>query len=408
VSNLKVGMFVSGLDRDWLETPFLMQGFFIHSPEDINKVAEYCRHVYVLGTGKLDFAGEVDFESGILIGRKPEKYPLQSSVQKEHKQAKVTQKKVRKYIRGFLKSTRFGETVDTDAAKGLVSESVESVLRHPDAMSFLTKLRGQDEYTVEHCINVCMLAIVFGRRLGLRKNQLINLGLCGLLHDVGKMKVPYEILMKPGRLTQEEYEIMKQHTELGAAFLKKRKGVFQGVIDVALSHHERPDGLGYPNGLADSELALFTKIISIVDAYDAITGDRVYATGRPSTEALRILYEQRGKQFDDKLALAFIQTVGIYPPGTVVELLNQKVAVVVDASLGLRHLPRVLVVRDENKEPCEEYLVDLGESIDNPQLKPYLIRSSLSDGCYGIKLASFYERGLFEHEFKSTPPADPS
>lgn len=399
-------MFVSGLDRDWLETPFLMQGFFIHSKEDINKVAEYCRHVYVLGTGKLDFAGEVDFESGILIGRKPENYPIQTTVQKEHKKAKVTEKKVRSYIRDFLKSARFGEAVDTEAAKDLVAESVNSVIRHPDAMTFLTKLRGQDEYTVEHCINVCMLAIVFGRRLGLRRNQLINLGLCGLLHDIGKMKVPYEILMKPGRLTQEEYEIMKEHTVRGAEFLKRRKGVFQGIIDVALSHHERPDGLGYPNGLGDSELALYTKIISIVDAYDAITGDRVYAKGRPSTEALRILYEQRGKQFDDKLALAFIQTVGIYPPGTVVELVNDKVGIVVDASTGMRHLPRVLVVRDEDKNPCGEYMIDLSTSVDNPNVKPYLIRHPLTDGCFGIKMIDYYSRGLFEQEELASPLSD--
>lgn len=397
VRDLKIGMFVSGLDRDWLDTPFLMQGFFVRSQEDISKVSEYCKHVYVLGSGKMNFAGVVDFESGILIGRKPEKYPIQSNVSEEHVHARSISKKVRKYVHSMLKEVRLGGELDTQTAKSLVEESVSSVIRHPDAVAFITKLRGQDDYTVEHCLNVCMLAIVFGRKLGLRKTQLVNIGLCGLLHDVGKMKIPNDILNKPGRLTPEEYDLMKLHTVHGKEYLESRKGVYQGAVEAAGSHHERPDGLGYPAGIPNDELSIFTRIISIVDAYDAITGDRVYAKGRPSTEALRIIYEHRGTQFDEQFALAFIQTIGIYPPGSVVQLVNGKVAVVIDGSSGLRHLPKILIVRDENQQPCEEMYLDLSSSVDSKLDKGFLIKYPLVDGCYGIYLKDYYERGVLEN-----------
>ncbi len=397
VQDLRIGMFVSGLDRDWLETPFKLQGFYIREQSDIDQIKEYCKHVYVLGIGKAVNIETVDFESGELIGRKPTKYPITSKLEAEFKEIKNIAGRARVFVERMLTDVRAGQGVSIAHAKEVVLDSVESVIRHPDAAMFLTKLRGQDDYTAEHCMNVCMLSIVFGRRLGMRKNQLINLGLCGLLHDAGKARIPLEILNKRGRLNEEEFQLMKKHTTFGKELLSEKGGVYQGAIDVAYSHHERPDGRGYPRGLASDDIGLLTRIVSVVDAYDAITADRVYAKGRPSTEALRIIFEGAGQQFDRKLALAFIQTIGIYPPGVVVELINGKVGIVVDVAESPRHLPTVLVVLDENKQLCEHQYIDLAGTIDGSVDTAYLIRFALADGCYGISVKTLFHQGIFEH-----------
>ena len=168
------------------------------------------------------------------------------------------------------------------------------------------------------------------------------------------------------------------------------------AINVAYMHHERPDGKGYPNGLYAKDLSLFTKIIAIVDTYDAITNDRVYAKGRPSTEALRIIYEQRGRQFDEQLAMAFIQTIGIYPPGMLVELISGEVGIVVDATSGPKHLPQILVVLDENKQPCKEISVNLALTVDAEDSRGARIKSALPDGSYGLRMKDYFDRGVFE------------
>lgn len=397
VRDLRIGMFVSALDRDWLGTSFLLQGFFIRDESDIEELGKFCSYVYVLGVGKARFDEPVDFESGELIGRKPEKYTIRNPLKKEFVEVRRIVKNARSFVDSMLKDVSNNKSVAVEDARAVVIESVESVIRHPDAAAFVTKLRGQDDYTAEHCMNVCMLAIVFGRKLGLRKQQLINLGLCGLLHDAGKARIPLEILNKPGRLTGQEYEIMRTHTTLGMELLSEKKGMYQEAIEVAYAHHERPDGTGYPRGLPAENITLFTKIISIVDAYDAITGDRVYAKGRPSTEALRIIFETAGEQFDRGLALAFIQTVGIYPPGMLVELVNGMVAIVVDTADTPKHLPIICVVRDHNKKTCKNAFVTLEHTVDGKVDRGYLIRNALPDGCYGVTIREYFNQGVFEY-----------
>lgn len=400
VANVKIGMFVSRLDRDWLETPFLFQGFFVRSREEIDLLAEYCQSIYVVAEGRPKFDEKVDLKSSKIIGRTPVDYGISHSVSEIFKGAYETAQSVRSFVKGSLNKASSLETIDTAAARELVGESVESVLKHPDAVAFMTRLRNQDEYTAEHCMNVCFLAIIFGRKLGLRKHQLVNLGLCGLLHDVGKARIPPEILNKPGRLSDEEFVIMRKHAEYGRDVLSQKRDAYEEAVFVAYSHHERPDGKGYPRGLGDGDISLFCKIISIVDVYDAITGDRVYARGRSSAEALRILYENRGTQFDHNLTLGFIQTIGIYPPGVIVELVDGAVGIVVDSSGKYQHLPKILQILDEDKKPLVETLsYDLAGTVDGQVDKKLMIKNTLPDGVYGIHLQKYVDMGLFE-QFK--------
>ncbi len=396
VSELKIGMFVSALDRDWLGTPFLLEGLYVQSQSDIDEIARYCKYVYILTSKPIDLGAKVDFDSGVLIGRKPTKYSLQSSMGVELNTASVIFSKKRELLKNFFSPSNRNAQIDYDEVSKVVCESVESVIRHPDAMAFLTRLRNQDAYTVEHSMNVCTLAIVFGRRLGLKKRPLINLGICALLHDVGKSRVPLEVLNKPGRLSDEEFEQIKKHADFGKDILSESDRILDEAVTVAYSHHEKVDGSGYPRKIENKEITLFTKIVSIVDTYDAITGDRVYAKGRPSAEAMRILYENRGSQFDEGLVPAFIQTVGIYPPGIIVELVNGSVAITLDSDGRPKHLPNILVVLDQNKKPIGNEFVELEKTVSGEVGSSFLIKSCLADGCYGLKLKNFMDKGVFE------------
>tara|TARA_R110001592_G_scaffold309760_1_gene584207 strand:- start:46172 stop:46984 length:813 start_codon:yes stop_codon:yes gene_type:complete len=254
---------------------------------------------------------------------------------------------------------------------------------------WMAKIKHVDYYTMEHSLNVCVLAIAFGRHLRMDKTDLVRLGTGGMLHDVGKMQIPDEVLNKPSRLTEEEFAIMRQHPEIGRSLLMKSQGSLSYAVDVAFNHHEKMDGNGYPRGLFARELSEYSRIISIVDAFDAMTSDRCYAKARSTLEALKIIYGERGVHFDEEYALEFIQLMGPYPPGTIVELMNGAVGIVLSSEEKKRHLPKIKLVLDQEKRPQPEQIVDLlnvgGENLD----KDWLIRKVLKDGDHGIYLEQY-------------------
>lgn len=242
-------------------------------------------------------------------------YIADQPVRLEHKAARRVLDTGRVNIKTLLKAAHTGQMLDTQAAEETVASCVATILANPEALLWMTKIKHSNEYTAEHCLNVCVLAIAFGRHLRMEERDLHLLGLCGLLHDVGKMRIPEVILDKPGRLTEAEFAVMKGHTVAGHQLLQETTDqLHESALDVALNHHERPDGGGYPRGLVAREISEFSRIISIVDAYDAITSNRCYAPEQPA-EAQKIIFESRGAQFDEELALHFIQAIGPYPRG---------------------------------------------------------------------------------------------
>lgn len=398
VSDLKIGMFVCQLDRDWLETPFLIQGFHIEEEDDIDVIAEYCEFVFI---DELQMAKPKSDEKSMGLASQvkpnPDIFAPDVAIEDEHRRVMGTFRRARSLTKSLLDDIRLGGAINSDQAKATVNECVHSVIRHPDALLWMSKMRDENEYTAEHCLNVCILAIAFGRQLGLGEQELQDLGMCGLLHDVGKMKIPPEVLDKPDALTPSEMRIMMAHTVHGRNLLLSSQGLYSGAIDVAYSHHERMDGLGYPRQLPGSGISRFSKIIAIVDAYDAMTADRCYQSAKTSTEAMKIIYKERGRHFDEQLALKFLQTVGLYPAGSIVELYSGRVGMVVEANPRLRHLPRIMLLRDEQKCPLvKEEMVDLS-LIEKGELgKEYLIKQVWKDKSFGITLRSYLERGLFQ------------
>lgn len=392
VADLRVGMYVSKLDRDWLETPFLMQGFVVESRQDIDTVAEYCEHVWVDAAPAKTGGSSPGTATSAPA---PVAYINKVPVREENAKVMGIYREARSVTRSLLDDIRLGGTINTSAAKQTVNQCVESILRNPDALMWMSKIRSESEYTAEHCLNVCILAIAFGRHLGLSEKDLFAVGMCGLLHDVGKMRVPAEVLNKPAKLTTKEMKMMMAHTVHGRNLLMATQGLYEGVVDVAYSHHERMDGTGYPRKLPGENISRFSRIIAIVDAYDAMTADRCYAPARTSTEAVKTIYHARGTHFDDALALQFIKSVGLYPPGSIVELYSGEIGIVVETNQRYRHLPRVVVMLNADKQPlAQPKSLDLAQVEAGSLNRKYLIKQVWRDKSFGLSVAECQKRGL--------------
>ncbi len=392
VGDLRVGMFVCKLDKDWLETPFLMQGFRIEEEGDIDVISEYCKYVWIDDQKSRVNGDDASSNVGTATFARAdaEVFAYEVPVEEERRKMFGAFQQARTLTKTMLDDIRLGGVINTESARETVGECVKSVIRHPDALQWMSKMRSENEYTAEHCLNVCILAIAFGRQLCMTEEELHSLGLCGLLHDVGKMKVPPEVLNKPGKLNRQEMRMMMAHTIHGRNLLLSSPGVYGGAVDVAYSHHERMDGLGYPRKLPGANISRIAKIVSIVDAYDAMTADRCYQEAKTSTEAIRIIYKERGTHFDEQLALKFLQTVGLYPPGSIVELHSGEVGVVIEANQRFRQLPRVSIVRDKDKQPLEkEYILDLSRVESGELPRDCLVKQVWKDNSFGISLRDY-------------------
>lgn len=392
VSQLQIGMHVSDLDRDWLETPFLLQSFIIETLEDIDKLAIYCDHVWV--DTQAASRSQLTLHSTISPSTKP-----QVTIHKVSSPALIAKynkiyEESHSAVSAIMGDIRLGSALDTKQAKKTVKACVESIITDPDTMLLLSKLRERDCYTTEHSMNVCVLSIAFGRALEFNPLELNNLGICGLLHDVGKMKIPAEVLNKVDPLTDKEWKMLQAHPVHGRNILLKASSIYHGAVDVAYSHHERIDGKGYPRQIASAGISQYSKIIAICDAYDAMTAQRCYKKAVASTKALKILYDNRGTQFDENLVDRFMSMIGVYPPGSVVELKNGSVGIVISRNLKYQHLPKVLLVRDESQNVCSEKVINLADIEKGRLADGFLIKCDLVDGSYDITLKDFVEKGL--------------
>ena len=289
VHALEIGMFVCDLDRPWIESPFLLQGFLLQTPDDVQSVQNVCDYVYVdpeKGTRK-------SISQPVATKPKRQDYVFKSAFEDSFTSANKTYQGTHALVKSTMDDIRFGNAIDTDKAKGVVKDCVDAVLHNPNTMILLTQIKDKDEYTSQHSLNVCILSIVIGRHLGMPIKELEDLGLCGLLHDMGKIKIPLEILNKEGNLSADEFEVIKQHSILGRDILMSARNVPHSTVDVAYSHHEKLDGTGYPRGIKSEGITQNTRIVAIADTYDAITSERVYQVARSHLQALNSLTKAR-------------------------------------------------------------------------------------------------------------------
>jgi len=388
---IRLGMYVSELDVPWLETPFLFQGFMLEDPDDLMTVRGLCAYVYI---DVMKTRIPMSDLQRLPAAKSPIAYPVTTDIQTEIRTASKRYGVTFQHVRALLTQIENGEQAGLQAFPELVRGCVESILHNPSALMWLTRIKHRDQYTAEHCMNVGVLAMALGRQLGIGRKHIELLGLCGMLHDVGKMRLDQKILNKPGRLTAEEFDHIKLHVTYGYEELSQDPDMPQEVMKVALQHHERLDGRGYPKGALAGTLDFYTRVVAIVDAYDAITSRRCYSSPRSSAEALKILYEERGTQFDEKLVVKFIECVGLYPAGALVELSSGEVGVVLAVNPEHRLLPKVALIRDADKRIMPQRVVDLAASRDEEGKPDLRVKSVLIDGSHGIDLEAFTQSNI--------------
>ena len=386
VSHLELGMYICELDRPWRQTDFLFQGFPLLKLEHIQAVRERCDYVFVDDTRRvlLD-QGQVIVPTAtpLRVTRTMTRIPLALEVQ----EAQEAYRSSALVLDQVLSDVQLGRPIDTKACQALVKRNLESMLRNESAMLWLARLKSQDLYTSLHCLSVSILAMGFGTHLGLPDEKIELLGLAGLLHDVGKMKIDPAILNKPGKLTQEEFEHIKLHPSFGYQALCSQDDIPAAAVQAAHGHHERLDGRGYPQGLDGYQIPFITRVVTIVDAFDAITSHRAYDDARPIQTAYDVLRSGADKQFDGALVHEFIRWLGVFPVGTLVELHTGEVALVLEKHPQLHLRPKVVVLRDANKAPCEPRYLDLSQLTVDVDGTPYRISLGISDGSYGLYIA---------------------
>jgi putative nucleotidyltransferase with HDIG domain len=253
----------------------------------------------------------------------PEKVPFEVEIEvatKLHNKGKYLQKTM-------LKSIGKNLPIDIAIPEAFTKNLVSSIVRNPNALMCMTKIREKDTYLLEHSLNVAILLANFGTHVGLNEEQIQGLALSGFLHDIGKIKVPDEILNKPGRLNDQEMTSMRDHVYYGTKILVEM-GIPESIVRTIGQHHERLDGYGYPEGLRGDEITQFGRMIAIVDTYDAITADRCYKVSLSSKKALQILLQDAPEKYDEDLVKQFVQCIGIFPTGSLVKLNNEKIAMV--------------------------------------------------------------------------------
>ena len=387
VHNLLVGMYVVELDRPWTDTPFLFQGFLISSEEEIDQLRQYCEYVFIDVTQTNVTFKDKQKTKTTIQNRRIYKVPIEKELEVavgHYDYAKTT-------VDNALNALRFSHDLDTVEIKSAVKNCVKSVINNPNALLWLTQIKDKDNYTAEHSLRVSIMSVALGRELDLMEKELEDLGMAAMLHDVGKIKIPNEVLNKEGSLSNEEYLLIKTHAEHGRNLLQSKSDVPPITVDVAYNHHEQLNGKGYPRGISAEKIPYFAKIVSVVDAFDAITSDRVYSDARSTLEAMRILYDCRGTQFDEEIVRAFIRLVGIYPPGHIAELTNGEVGIILSCPRNNKLRPKVIIVRNKL---CQERVIDLSQTEKDRDGKPLRVKEIYTDGKYGIFLQEYKDKGL--------------
>jgi HD-GYP domain-containing protein (c-di-GMP phosphodiesterase class II) len=285
---------------------------------------------------------------------------------------------------------RLGQSFEVERVEEIVDDMVDSIVRNPDALMWVARLREQDIATYGHGLQVSVYLTSFGRHLGFPKLQLSQLAQIGLLLDIGKIKLPKELLEKQGRLTPEEFEEAKGHVELGLQILSQ-SDISREILEAIAQHHERMNGSGYPKGLVGNEIGVFGRMAGIVDCFAALTNHRPYAAASSSYEALRSITGWAGEFFHEPLVQQFVSSVGVFPVGSLIELSSGEVAVVVEHSKVRRLKPRVLVVTGPDKTPAQHpTLLDLLYDAKLGTDENVFIRRGLAPGAYGLDLKDFY------------------
>lgn len=371
VEAVTLGMYVHELCGSWMDHPFWRKRFLLDDPEDLRRLrASGIREVLI------DPARGLSPRPSLLPDAPAEQPPPlelpapvtaaaaqpRCALEDELRTARRLCARSKAAVMAMFRDARLGKVVEADEAQELVTQISDSLMRHPNALISLARLKNADEYTYMHSVAVCALMIVLARQLDLDEAMVREAGLAGLLHDIGKMQVPMDVLNKPGRLDEQEFARVREHPRRGADILINGRQVGALVLDVCLHHHEKLDGSGYPHRLVGEQISLFARMGAICDIYDAITSDRPYKAGWDPAESIRRMNQWCGSHLDEQVFRAFVKCLGIYPVGSLVRLQSERLAVVLEQHADALLTPRVKVfysIRTRSALPQE--VLDLAQ-----------------------------------------------
>jgi HD-GYP domain-containing protein (c-di-GMP phosphodiesterase class II) len=405
IPDLEPGMYVCQLDRPWIETPYLLQGFLIKSQEDIDELLKYCEYVLVdvelsqiVEKKAVQFPNKANLseeneeaQKRTLIKIKPNIYKDTAGLEAELKTATDSHALLTRVTEDIMENISNNKNLDLPSIKKAINPMVDSIIRNPDAFAWLTRLKSKDNYTYSHSVNASVWAVAFGRHLGLPRPDLQSLAIGALLFDTGKIKLPGKLISNPSRYSQYEFKLIKQHVEHSVDIVRSIDGINDEVINMVKTHHERHNGGGYPGGLSGDMIPIFGKIAGIVDCYDAITSERPFVSAISPHEAVKKLYEWRDIDFQLELVEQFIQVVGIYPVGTIVELSDGRVGVIVAHHRVWRLRPKIMLLLDHNKVAYGNFsTINLITELTGIDGNPLNITKSVEPSLYGIDTEQLY------------------
>ena len=423
VEQLEIGMYVAQLDRPWLETPFLFQGFYIRDEDEIMELQAHCEHVYVSResvttqpdaavsrvtsrseTGRQEQPAKRRFSIRALFGlsKRPATnedfeqtnviYQDVTSLKEESKTALTVHEEAIKTVQGVMESLKTSGRLHVEHLEQAVKPMVDSVLRNPAALACLMRMQKKGSYLYRHSLASSVWATILGRQIGLSRDDLAVIGIGAMLLDVGKTNLPTELLNKPGSLDDDERLLVQQHVQFGLDILKATPGIDSRVLEMVAHHHERYNGTGYPSQLKGNKIPVFGRIAGIVDAYDAMITLRPYAELRSSYDALRKLRVLADVEFQAEIVEQFTRAIGAFPTGTLVELNTGEVAIVTRQNLIRRLRPEVMVIMDAEKRLLDQFrAIDLNNEKVSPHGEHSLwIECGLPPGAHGIDPTEFY------------------
>jgi len=358
VTQLRKGMFICGTDRKWIDIPFFRKKFLITTDKQISTLQEYCEFVYI------DTEKGEDVSPAIIEQHNDDTFVDLDSSKQIHEDTlyRKNYEDSQTILSEVLNDVRLGRCVDNPKVRGVVQELIVNIVKDSQSMIGLIQSKDKNDTLARKSVNVCILALAFGKHIGIPKDKMYELGLGALLHDIGMVQIPSRILLKKQPLTPAERAIMEKHTEYGLAILAKTQEIPVNVLKIVHSHHERMDGKGYPQKLQDKEIGLLVRMVTIVSVYEALTRERFYTETLSPVAALKYLYTSGKAIFDAPLVEKFIQALGIYPSGCVVLLNSGEIGVVVNVNPHDRLRPTLRIVTNAQKQLlAQESVLELAD-----------------------------------------------